>query len=108
MPTTVTGDPSVRSGAWMPASRTRSSRLPSSTHASRTLVFSPGSAMIVHVPGLDNAKAFARTHSVGLLNMKASFAKNQPIVKAVAQLWAHVAYGIRHKFRVELTTFPWE
>ncbi len=42
--------------------------------------FSPGSAMIVHVPGLDNAKAFARTNPVGLLNMSAEFAKNQPIV----------------------------
>jgi hypothetical protein len=42
--------------------------------------FSPGSAMIVHVPGLDNAKAFARTGSVGLLDMSQSFAKNQPIV----------------------------
>jgi hypothetical protein len=42
--------------------------------------FSPGSAMIVHVPGLDNAKAFARTGAVGLLNMKQAFAKNQRIV----------------------------
>jgi hypothetical protein len=42
--------------------------------------FSPGSAMIVHVPGLDNAKAFARTGAVGLLNMKQAFAPNQPIV----------------------------
>jgi hypothetical protein len=41
--------------------------------------FSPGSAMIVHVPGLDNAKAFARTGAVGLLNMKQAFAKNAPI-----------------------------
>ncbi len=42
--------------------------------------FSPGSAMIVHVPGLDNAKAFSRTDPVGLLNMAQAFAKNQPIV----------------------------
>jgi hypothetical protein len=42
--------------------------------------FSPGSAMIVHVHGLDNAKAFARTGAVGLLNMKQAFAKNAPIV----------------------------
>ncbi len=42
--------------------------------------FSPGSAMIVHVPGLDNAKAFARTGGVGLLNMAQAFAKRQPIV----------------------------
>ncbi|HEY2159954.1 MAG TPA: hypothetical protein VGH24_01485 [Solirubrobacteraceae bacterium] len=42
--------------------------------------FSPGSAMIVHVPGLDNAAAFARTGAVGVLDMKQEFAKNQPIV----------------------------
>ena len=42
--------------------------------------FSPGSAMIVHVPGLDNAKAFARTGAVGLLNMKAAFDRSAPIV----------------------------
>ncbi len=42
--------------------------------------FSPGSAMIVHIPGLDNPKALARTGAVGLLNMKQAFAKNQPIV----------------------------
>ena len=42
--------------------------------------FSPGSALIVHVPGLDSARAFARTGAVGLLNMRQAFAKNQPIV----------------------------
>ena len=42
--------------------------------------FSPGSAMIVHVPGLDNPKAFAKTHAVGLLNMAAEFSPGQPIV----------------------------
>jgi hypothetical protein len=42
--------------------------------------FSPGSAAIVHVPGLDNAKAFARTGAAGLLDMAKSRAKNQPIV----------------------------
>lgn len=42
--------------------------------------FSPGSAMIVHVPGLDNPKAFAKTHPVGLLNMAAEFSPGQPIV----------------------------
>jgi hypothetical protein len=42
--------------------------------------FSPGSAIIVHVPGLDNAAAFARTHPVPLNNMAQAFAKRQPIV----------------------------
>ncbi len=42
--------------------------------------FSPGSALIVHVPGLDNAAAFARTGAVGLLDMSQAFARRQPIV----------------------------
>ncbi len=62
--------------------------MPVNTHGQRIGVaqldrndgFSPGSAMIVHVTGLDNAKAFARTNPVGLLNMKQAYAKNQPIL----------------------------
>jgi hypothetical protein len=42
--------------------------------------FSPGSAIVVHVPGLDNPTAFAKTGAVGLLNMSKAFAANQPIV----------------------------
>jgi hypothetical protein len=52
----------------------------SPTEYNRNDGFSPGSAMIVHVPGLDNPKAFAKTHPVGLLNMAAEFAPGQPIV----------------------------
>jgi hypothetical protein len=42
--------------------------------------FSPGSAIIVHVPGLDNPRAFARTHPVGLLDLARAFAPAAPIV----------------------------
>jgi hypothetical protein len=42
--------------------------------------FSPGSALIVHVPGLDNPAAFQKTGAVGLLDMSQSFAERQPIV----------------------------
>ena len=42
--------------------------------------FSPGSAIVLHASGLDNAAAFAKTHPVGLQNMGAAFEKNQPIV----------------------------
>jgi hypothetical protein len=42
--------------------------------------FSPGSALIIHIPGLDNAAAFAKTGSVPLTNMARSFAKRQPVV----------------------------
>jgi hypothetical protein len=42
--------------------------------------FSPGSAIVVHIPGLDNARAMARTGAVGLANMAQAFATRQPIV----------------------------
>lgn len=42
--------------------------------------FSPGSAAIVHVPGLDNAAAFARTGAAGLLDIGQSLRPGQPIV----------------------------
>jgi len=42
--------------------------------------FSPGSAAIVHVPGLDNAAAFARTGAAGVLDIGRSRGRNQPIV----------------------------
>ena len=42
--------------------------------------FSPGSAIIVHIRGLDNAKAFSRTGAATLANMGRSLRKRQPIV----------------------------
>ncbi len=42
--------------------------------------FSPGSAVIVHVPGLDNAAAFTRTGAAALANMSRYAGKRQPIV----------------------------
>src|SRR6266566_5068858 len=42
--------------------------------------FSPGSTLIAHVPGLDNAPAFLRTAPVGLADMSQAFAAEQPIV----------------------------
>jgi hypothetical protein len=42
--------------------------------------FSPGSAVIVHVPGLDNAAAFARTGAATLAEMGRAFEPRQPIV----------------------------
>jgi hypothetical protein len=42
--------------------------------------FSPGSAAIVHVPGLDNATAFARTGAAGILDIARSLGRSQPIV----------------------------
>ncbi len=42
--------------------------------------FSPGSAIVARVPGLDNATALARTNPVGLLNMSRAFVRSAPIV----------------------------
>src|SRR5215469_11684193 len=42
--------------------------------------FSPGSAIVLHVPGLDNPQALAKTGAVGLVNMSAEFAPKQPVV----------------------------
>jgi hypothetical protein len=42
--------------------------------------FSPGSVVIVHVPGLDNAGALAKTGAAPLTNIGASLKKSQPIV----------------------------
>jgi hypothetical protein len=52
----------------------------STTQFDRSDGFSPGSAIIVHVPGLDNPTAFAKTGAVGLLNMSEAFVKATPIV----------------------------
>ncbi len=42
--------------------------------------FSPGSAILLHIPQLETQKALNRTHAVGLLNMSAYLAKNAPIM----------------------------
>jgi hypothetical protein len=42
--------------------------------------FSPGSAIVVHVPGLDNPTAMSKTGAVGLSNLSAALAKRAPIV----------------------------
>ncbi len=42
--------------------------------------FSPGSAVIVHIAGLDNPQALANTGAVQLTNMAQAYAPRQPIV----------------------------
>jgi len=42
--------------------------------------FSPGSAIVLHVPGLDNARALQRTGAVALGDMARAFHRRQPIV----------------------------
>jgi hypothetical protein len=47
--------------------------------------FSPGSTLIVHVPGLDNQQALARTGAAGLSDIGQSMSARQPIVVLDAQ-----------------------
>jgi hypothetical protein len=62
--------------------------MPADKHGQRIAVaeydrsdgFSPGSDVVVHVRGLDNPTAFARTGAVGLANMARAFVRNQPIL----------------------------
>jgi hypothetical protein len=42
--------------------------------------FSPGSAIVVRVPGLDNPRAFKKTNPVPLTDMSTAFKKKAPIV----------------------------
>ena len=42
--------------------------------------FSPGSTIVLHIPGLDNAAALKRTGVVPITNIAQSLAKRQPIV----------------------------
>lgn len=42
--------------------------------------FSPGSAIVIHIPGLDNARALRRTGAVPLTDESRSFTRRQPLV----------------------------
>ncbi|MGZ4171468.1 MAG: hypothetical protein ACXVRN_08890, partial [Solirubrobacteraceae bacterium] len=42
--------------------------------------FSPGSTIVVHIPGLDNTAALRRTGMVPITNIAQSLAKRQPVV----------------------------
>jgi hypothetical protein len=42
--------------------------------------FSPGSAILLHIPGLDNQKAMNRTGAVPLVNLSRTYAHRQPVL----------------------------
>jgi hypothetical protein len=42
--------------------------------------FSPGSALVLHIPGLDNQRALRRTGAVALTNLATTFARRAPVV----------------------------
>lgn len=60
--------------------------------------FSPGSTVVVHVPGLDNGRAFQRTAPVGLADMSQTYAREQPIAIVDEQtggrqlIWSELDY----------------
>jgi hypothetical protein len=61
--------------------------------------FSPGSTVIVRIPGLDNPKAFKQTGAVGINNMQTYTSKSQPIVvidtKTLKRqpIWSEIDYN---------------
>ena len=62
--------------------------------------FSPGSAILVKVPGIDTDKALARTKAVSLSDIGAYSAKNAPV------LLIDATTGKRHPIWVELDSHP--
>jgi hypothetical protein len=60
--------------------RSRTGQRVSTAPYDRADGFSPGSAAIVHVPGLDNPAALARTGAAGVLDIGRSLRPGQPIV----------------------------
>ena len=66
------------------------------TDMNRADGFSPGSMIIVRIPGLDNAAALRRSHLPSLRNLAASLAKRSPVVVFNART------GKRHPVWAEL------
>jgi len=74
--------------------------------------FSPGSTIVLHVRGLDNAAALKRTGAVPLTNLAASLAKRQPIVlidQATGQrqlIWAELDANATRPADTDLLIHP--
>ena len=74
--------------------------------------FSPGSAIVVHIPGLDNARALARTGAVGLLNLSQAYARRAPIVLidqatgARQLIWAELDSNAKGAANTDLLIHP--
>jgi len=74
--------------------------------------FSPGSDVILHVPGLDTAQAMSRTGAVPLANMAQAFAPNQPVVIIDAStgkrqlIWAELDSGAKTPQTTDLLIHP--
>jgi hypothetical protein len=74
--------------------------------------FSPGSAIIIHVKGLDNAAAFAKTNPAPLSNIGASLGSKQPILlidertgKRVA-IWSELDANVTGAQNINLLIHP--
>jgi hypothetical protein len=69
------------------------------TEDNRNDGFSPGNLITVRIPGLDNPQAFRNTGAVGINNMQAYSAKNQPVVVINADtgqrqpIWSEIDYN---------------
>ncbi len=72
----------------------------SNTELNRNDGFSPGSALVTRVPGLDSPEALARTRAVPIDDIARSFARRQPVVVIDA------ATGRRHPVWTEIDVNP--
>ncbi len=74
--------------------------------------FSPGSAIIIHIPGLTSPRALARTGAVTLTNMSRAFARRQPIViidQATGRrqlIWAELDANVTGAANIDLLIHP--
>jgi hypothetical protein len=74
--------------------------------------FSPGSALVVHIPGLDSAAALTRTGAVPLTDMSRYLAKRQPIVVLDQStgkrqlIWAEMDANATSKANTDLLVHP--
>jgi hypothetical protein len=74
--------------------------------------FSPGSAIVIHVPGLDSARALARTGAVALTDMSKAFTRRQPILVLDQStgrrqlIWAELDANAHGAARTDLLIHP--
>jgi hypothetical protein len=74
--------------------------------------FSPGSVLVLHIPGLDNQRAMRRTDPVPLTNLATTFARRAPIVvidQATGKrqlIWAELDSQARGPANTDLMIHP--
>ncbi|MGH2914102.1 MAG: hypothetical protein ACRDMX_03855 [Solirubrobacteraceae bacterium] len=74
--------------------------------------FSPGSAIVIHIRGLDNARALQRTGAVPLTDLARTYARRAPIVLIDQRtgrrqlIWAEIDSNATHRGDADLLIHP--